>query len=594
MTQPSVDQTESDFGVGVLPASEGALYAIIGTSSSGPLNTPTAVAKPKGIAAIFGSGSAVEAAEHAIEKYGLPVVFVRAETIAEGAYLDAVVGADGELGAIDDDDVNGTAVFTDNASDPLVEADVVILFSVGGTQGVAGIVYQISLDNGQTWGPPIALGTADHIDIGATGASLSISASGTILAGDIVRVHLTAPIPSSAGEVVHSGLQNAPSIDATTHPDDDYEIAIRFVAGGTRGTPGVTYQTSRDGGRTYGAVTALGTATSIVVPDSGGVKVDLGSGTIAAGATIAFPTVAPKWNSTTLATAIDALRASIVTWEILHVVGPCDADEAAGVDLKVSGMVTYGKFRAAMCSARLPVGGESDATYLASLAANFGDFTSKWVVVCAGAIQTVSSISGLKYRRPFSFVAAAREAASSEEVNTADVKLGALPVARLTDANGNPLHHDESLNPGLDDAGFYVARSWEGYAGVYVNRPRLPSAAGSDFQLLTHRRVMNIARHTSRMQLILELNSPIIVNPTTGRILERVAREIEARVNAKLAAALLEKPKASAVTWVLSRTDNLLATKTLNAEHRIVPLGYAETIVENVSFTNPALQVTTA
>lgn len=592
MTQPSVNQNELDFGLGVLPATDGALYAVMGTSSQGPINTPTTVAKPGGIAAVFGRGAAVEAAEHELERYGRPVVFVRTTSSELGAYLDAVDAEDGEIGAITKTGT-GTSVFTDNASDPTVEADVVVLFVVGGTRGTAGIVYQISLDNGATWGPPIALGTAVTFAIGATGASIAIGA-GTVVAGDFISFHLTAPIPASAGEVTTSGLQNAPSIDAATHPDDDYEVRILFVAGGTRGTPGVTYRCSLDDGRTYGPITALGTATSIIVPDSGGVKVDLGVGTIAAGAFIAFPTVAPKWNTTTLGQALDALKNSAVFWELVHVVGPCDADEAAAIDLKVSGMVTSGKFRHFMCSTRLPVGAESEATYLASLASDFGEMTTKWGAICAGAVQTVSSVSGRRYRRPFAFLAAAREASVSHEVNTADVKLGPLPVARITDSAGNPLHHDESVNPGLDDAGFYVARSWEGYAGVYVNRPRMKAAEGSDFQLLVHRRVMNIARNVSRLALILELNSPIPVSAATGFILERVAREIEARVQAKLDAALLATPKASAVTFVLSRNDNLLSTKTLNSQLRIVPLAYAETIVEEVSFTNPALQVTTA
>lgn len=591
--QPSVDQTELDGALGVLPPSSGKLYALAGVSSSGPIATPATYARVADVVADFGSGPLVEAACHYIEKYGKPVLLVRTTATTAGAYLDAVEAEDGAISAITKTGT-GTSVFTDNDSDPLVAADVKVLFAVGGTRGTAGIVYQISLDGGNTWGPPLALGTDVTFAVGATGASIAVGA-GTIVAGDFIEFTLTAPIEASAGEVVHSGLQNAPTLDETTHPDDDYEVKILFVAGGTRGVAGITYRWSLDGGRTYSALTALGTATSIIVPQSGGVKIDLGAGTIAAGATIAFPTVAPKWNTTDLGVALDALRDTAAIWELVHVVGPCDAVEAAAIDLKLTAMAALGKMHGFLCSARLPVGAESEATYFASLSADFADFATTFGAVCAGAIQTVSSVSGRQYRRPLAFTAAAREASVSQQIDTADVNLGPLPVTRIRDSNGNPLHHDESVNPGLDDARFYVARTWEGYAGVYVNRPRLFSVEGSDFKLVPHRRVMNVAREVSRARLTRRLNRPIPVNPVTGFILERAAQEIEADVRGALEAALLATPtKASGVSWVLSRTDNLLSTATLNAQHRIVPLAYIETIQEEVAFENPALRVTAA
>jgi len=589
MAQPKVNQNELQNQLGVLPPSEGKLYALAGVSSQGPIATPATFARVSDVVTTFGSGPLVEAACHEIEKYGRPVLLVRTTATTAGSYLDAVSPVAGSISAITKTGT-GSSVFTDNSSAPTVGANVVVLFPVGGTRGTPGIIYQISLDGGATFGVVNALGASTTFAIGATGASIAIGA-GTVVAGDFISFNLTAPIAGSAGEVVTSGLQNTPTLDGATHPWDDYEVRILFVDGGTRGVAGVTYQWSLDDGRTYSAVTALGTATYIIVPESGGVKINLGSGTIAAGATIAFPTVAPKWNTTDLGVALDALKNSAASWEIVHVVGPCDSDDAEVIDLKVSGMASVGKYHAFVASTRLPVGDESEATYQSSLGGEFADFTTVFGSICAGGVETISSVSGRKYVRPFSYIMAAREAASSQEVDTAWVGFGALPVTKIRDANGNPLHHDESVNPGLDDARFCVARTVEGYPGVYVNRPRIFSSDVSDFQLMPHRRVMNIAREISRLAMILELNVPIAVDAATGFIKERAARQIEATVTAKLAAALLGTPaKASDVTFVLSRTDNLISTKTMNATLRIVPLAYVETINEEVSFTNPALR----
>jgi hypothetical protein len=130
--------------------------------------------------------------------------------------------------------------------------------------------------------------------------------------------------------------------------------------------------------------------------------------------------------------------------------------------------------------------------------------------------------------------------------------------------------------------------------GVYVNRPRVFSPTGSDFQLLPHRRVLNLAHETVRAYFILRLNKPILVNKTSGFILETEALEIEAGANAQLRAVLLSKPKASDSSFVLSRTDNLLSTRVLTGDLRVVPLAYPETIQISVGFTNPALQLRAA
>jgi hypothetical protein len=192
-----------------------------------------------------------------------------------------------------------------------------------------------------------------------------------------------------------------------------------------------------------------------------------------------------------------------------------------------------------------------------------------------------------------SFSTAAREAFVSQEIDIADVNLGTLEGVSIRDVNGNPDEHDESLNPGLDDLRFGTLRTWDG-EGVYVNRPRLFSPNGSDFQLMPHRRVMNLAMETLRSYFIRRLNRPVLVSSTTGFILESEALEIEAGVMAQLRAQLLAKPKASAVQFTLSRTDNLLSTRTLTGSARVIPLAYPEDVELDVGFYNPALQVLAA
>jgi hypothetical protein len=489
MTQPAVTIVELDGALGVLPPSEGALFAVVGVSSKGPTATPATYARVKDIVADFGSGPLVEAAAHYIERYGKPVVIVRTGQTTAGS------------------------------------ATAIVLTGVTGTSVV--------------------------------------------------------------------------SRDVAVVPIDDYEFRFKVVAGGTIGIAGITFQWSLDDGRTWSPVTALGTANTWTAPadanPSGsaapGIKINFAAGTLVAGDFVTFRTSAPLFNSTEIADALTALANSVLTWELAEIVGALDATLFDAVDLKFSGMLTAGKYHAWIGHARVPTIGETESAYKTSLDGVFASKATIFGELCAGACKLTSSVSGRKYKRPTSFLVAAREASVSHEINIADVNLGGLVGVSIRDSNGNADEHDESINPGLDDSRFTVLRTWDGIQGVYVNRPRLFSPAGSDFQLLVHRRVLNLAHAALRQYFLRRLNKPVRVSKTTGFILEADALEIEAGARAAMRTMLLAKPKASAIEFALSRTDNILSSKTLNGQARVIPLAYPEFINLDLGFKNPALSV---
>jgi len=378
-----------------------------------------------------------------------------------------------------------------------------------------------------------------------------------------------------------------------TAPFDDFEFYFEVVNPGTIGVDGITFQWSLDGGRTLSPVTALGVATDFTFPDSGGATIEFAAGTLVLGDVATFRGLAPKWNTTEVGTALDALFASSVAWENAFVVGDLDATDIDVIDPKFTAALTAGKYRGWFAGVRVPTIGETEAAYAAALDSAFSSKATNHGEICAGGCKTISSVSGRRYLRSPAFTVAPREQSVSEEINIADVNLGVLPGVSIKDANGNPDGHDESLNPGLDDLRFTVLRTWDGLQGVYVNRPRVFSAAGSDFDIFPKRRVLNITHGALRNFFIRRLNKPIRVDATTGFILESDAREIESGARSAMRSTLLAKPKASAVEFTLSRTDNLLSTKTLTGNARVIPLAYPEFIDLSVGFLNPALQIQT-
>lgn len=69
---------------------------------------------------------------------------------------------------------------------------------VGGTIGITGITFQLSLDQGRTFGPPLNLGTATTYQIPQSGITLNFAA-GTLVAQDLYSATTTAPLWNDAG-----------------------------------------------------------------------------------------------------------------------------------------------------------------------------------------------------------------------------------------------------------------------------------------------------------------------------------------------------------------------------------------------------------
>jgi hypothetical protein len=381
-------------------------------------------------------------------------------------------------------------------------------------------------------------------------------------------------------------------ITTTGEPVDDYEVVFKVKVGGTVATAGIKYVYSLDGGRTFSPEQSLGVAVLAALGTSG-LTLDFAAGTLVAGDVATFLATAAASDATNLTPALNALKASQVLWEICQIVPAVTPGMVDAIDLAFAGMANAGKYRAWIGNTRIPDVDETEAAYLTELSTAYAAKSSKFGSLYAGACKLTSAISGRQYRRPVSFSTAAREAFVSQEIDIADVNLGTLEGVAIRDVNGNPDEHDESLFPGLDDLRFGTLRTWDG-EGVYVNRPRLFSPTGSDFQLMPHRRVMNLTLETLRTYFIRRLNKPVLISSTTGFILQSEALEIEGGANALLRSQLLAKPKASAVQFVLSRTDNLLSTRTLTGDCRVTPLAYPEDIELTAGFFNPALQVQAA
>jgi hypothetical protein len=407
---------------------------------------------------------------------------------------------------------------------------------------------------------------------------------------DVLAVRCSTTTAGVVSALVTTGVLGTSVVTlSVTTCDDDYEFKIRIVAGGTRGTAGITYQTSLDNGRTWSAVTALGTAIVITVADSGGATFAIGAGTLLAGDYWTAAGAGALPSTANLTTALNTLQSTLHAWKAVWIATPVSAADCAAITTFLNTLETVtGQSRKAYVSLRVPTSGETEAAYLTSVAAAFASFADRRITCAYAAARVQSTRTGrpYQYRRPALFAIAGLPGALALKVDMAqvvDATPGGLPGVNIYDENGNNVEHDEMLNPGGDDARFLCLRTHPGRTGVYVNNPKTLETAGGDFFLDQHVRILCEFCNETRTVLVEELSRDLDLNQTTSDPQHPAGAPTEAecdRIDERVleAVRLKLKGQVTRVEFALNRDDLVLTSQTLNGEGGIMFKGYPKLI----------------
>lgn len=168
------------------------LALVMGIASGGTGLKPFYASGQAAVAAL-GKGDAVDTLAQIIEQRTAngngtkrPAAFYGLATTTQGA-----------CGAVDDSGVTGTSAITAEASvHPYGTYDAYIRVVNGGTIGTTGITFVWSLDGGVNESNITALGTAANYTIADGNVRFNFG-TGTLVAGDIVRVRTSAPEPNT-------------------------------------------------------------------------------------------------------------------------------------------------------------------------------------------------------------------------------------------------------------------------------------------------------------------------------------------------------------------------------------------------------------
>lgn len=384
-------------------------------------------------------------------------------------------------------------------------------------------------------------------------------------------------------------LTSTSVVTVTGTPNDAYDVILEITTGGTRGTPGIFFRYSLDGGETYSAKLPLGSAVTYLVPNTG-MTIAFAAGTLDTGAVFTWTTTPPLWAAGDVADGIVALGNGVSKFRLIHLVGDLDAADATSLDTEVEALTTSYRYVGMLGHARDFETADTDENgWIDALTDDFAGFASTRVSVTAGHYRVTSPISGRRYRRPLSFVAAARLMGRPLQEHAGRVRTGALKGIQASE--NDTVSHDSRITPGLKTARFMTARTRIGRPGWFIDQPQMMSSPSSDYQRWPHRSVIDKACDLTYEVLVDVLNDDLQVDPVTGFIVEKEAKAIESRLRSAFRDGILAKRYASAVSATIKRDDNIITTKTLTASIRVTPKGYVEGIDASVGFTNPALEL---
>jgi hypothetical protein len=563
MALPDATLTILDGALGQLPGSNANVFVKLGICSAGLPNTLYSFTDTTLAQQSLGQGPLVEAMADTLSVAGGPVLAMPLNPTTAGT-----VGVVAHTGP-------GSGTVTPSRA-PAVS--IAIKVTTGGALGTAAIA--ISLNGGSYAAPVVSVaGSTWAYLVPGTNTTITL-VTATYVLNDIYTVATT-------GVITVVGTGPSGNITQVSSPLDVYDVQVVIAGAGGLGAGIFTY--SLDGGTNVSA--------QILIPSGAGVYVIPGTGvvlTFAGSFTLAdlyefFTTTATFGNSDVTA-AFTVLLASAQEWAGAHIVGPSansagSASLAATVDAQMSLAETG--FRYVFSVVECPTS-ESDST----ISTAFSTFVSKRVGVGVGDAFMVSAISGRSLRRNIAMAYMTRLAAirPAEHPGWVGSPQGALRNIGSGVINGQrvSLIRDEGKTPFLDAQRFVTARTHIGVSGFYITRGNMMAAGGSDFSSVMNRRVMDMSCRIVRSAAITFLNKDLLID-SKGHIATVEAERIDSFLTQELVAGVVNTNNASSATVDVSRTDNILSTKTLNISVRVTPKGYAEQLVITIGFLNPAL-----
>jgi hypothetical protein len=459
----------------------------------------------------------------------------------------------------------------------------------GNTIAVIGVAESGTDDQAVQSSSPRAFPDANGYGPGPQAAAFVAQFDGN----DVILVKAATVTSGTVSAVSHTGT-GASVMTITGTPLDTYYLVVTPTVAGTIGVAGCQATVSLDAGRTIYSTITFGVATTYLIPNTG-LTLNFTAASLVVDDTYTAVAIEPKWSTGTLISAMDGLLASGLSFKNVLVAGDLSASEAASVKAEMTTYFNKKRFNRVFTNARDVLWGgtstETEAQWVTALLADYSGFEGDRLSVAAGFYNLISPLSQTQFRRPISWAAAALDSAASigQDISAVAPNGTAEPipmVAKPTNPDGFDYYNAQE-NAALDTARFLTGQLIYGLPGWYMTNSNLMSAAGSDFSILPYGEVVDEVCRISYIFFTQFLGGSVRVSATTGFILASDANDIDSRCTTQLETGLGNG--VSGVRCLVTRNNNILATKVLIATIQVIPLGYINAVDVTVTFVNPAI-----
>jgi hypothetical protein len=399
----------------------------------------------------------------------------------------------------------------------------------------------------------------------------------------VYAIALEGTFPGSVS-AVKAGSGNAGSgvISVLGNPRNEYDVRVDITAPGTLNE--AAFRLTIDG--SAGKI--------ITVPDGDGryempntgltLQFAPGASGFREGDTFSFSAAEPKATNGEVLEAVETILDAKLAIEWIAVAGVSGAALWAALATKAEGAAEMYQYLFFVAQARYAADGETVDQWAMALAApERGTVASTRLEVCAGWIEEADA-NGQVDTRPLIGVYCGKLAQRGVHQGPDAVRYGSISAATALKPDGVNDGHIETLK----NAGYITARKIIGLNGIYITSGQIMSEAGSDYDLVERRRVMDKACRQIRAAQLFYLNDVVKVGADgSPEGLEMFIAQSENPLRI-----MKTNGEISDGYVVIPPGQNILSTKTLRTKIRIVPLGKMSYIENEIAYSNPALGVT--
>jgi hypothetical protein len=440
--------------------------------------------------------------------------------------------------------------------------------------------------------PVLCTSSADAVAAFGYGRLTELIALYLDLSGVPVLACKAATVTAGASSsVTRDGTGTATMTVSDATAADDYSVYIKVTrAAANLAAAAAAVRVSYDGGVTYGDELAVPTS-GVLALTEGSLEVTWADGTFVANDVYRFTTTSPAWDATSLAAALDALKASgVPDHEFIHIAEPCTAVNAAAVKTYLQGLEATGVYRRALLGARDQNSGESVSAWVTALSGGspgFALFDGQFYMdVCASHIDLKHRIARGTFRRNAAYVIGPRFAWMRTRVDEAFRGLAEHPGQTRVDGRSwaipgvERLHHDLRSLESLDTARFLGLQTHHGVDG-YFPTDRSMALASSDFRTVMNSRVI-VEAATQAQNLLTGYVAARLRLAAGGTLDPRDAEALDAQLTADFFAVMA--PYCSSASLLSDRSADMTAGR-LPGAIRVRPFGYATEIDFSLQFT---------